>query len=200
MNPLRIERAAARTIVIFLAIEATASPAAAHAFGSSRTPAWGIAVVLGGLVSSLAGIGLSARGRRKLGLGAFAAGAALLSVAMTGFSLDTGSWTSPAQVKIVEPMWGSKVNSPVKLRVNLVNGTLVPLDRSSGPPTEGHLHVYANGRAVGMFVDLEEDLQLPPGRYVLQVEFVGADHHSFSPPVADTVEIEVLPNKAQDET
>jgi hypothetical protein len=184
---------AASTAVILIV---SSSPAAAHVVESRKTSAWAVGLAIGGAVAAISGILASLAGRRKPGLGIFVAGIVLLSVAMSGFSLDSAPRSSPTQVKIVEPSWGATVSNPVRIKVDLVNGSLVPLDRTSGPPTEGHLHIYANGRAVGMFDDTEEEIELPPGRYVLQVEFTGADHKSFTPFVADTVEVEVVETKS----
>lgn len=172
-----------------------APPAGAHEVDSQRTSVWAVVIAAMGVLTAISGILLSFKGHRRPGLGIFVAGIVLLSVATTGFSFDSGPVSSPAEVEIVEPEWGATLTSPITVRIVLRNATIVPLDRTSGPPTEGHLHLYVNGRAIGMFADTAEVIELAPGRYVLQVEFTGADHHSFSPPVADVVEMEVVSEK-----
>ncbi len=169
-----------------------APSARAHVLNEGGPTGWNIALAVAGVAAIGAGIALSARRRRRPGLGLFVVGIIAMTVAGSGPIFPPGPRSSPVQIRIVEPQWGAKVTSPVTVKVELTDGILVPMDRTSGPPTEGHLHLYANGRAVGMFDKAEETLELPPGKYVLQAEFTGADHRSFEPFVADTVEFEVV--------
>lgn len=151
----------------------------------------GVAVVL-----CVAGMVVASRRKRRPGLALFVAGIVGLTLAGADFYVDQAPASSPAVVRIVEPTWGAKVPQRFDVSVQLDNAVLVPMDRTSGTPQEGHLHLFANGRAVGMYSETRFPVELPPGRYVLQVEFTGVDHLSFSPPVADTVEVEVVqPNQ-----
>ncbi len=192
MKVLRYRRISGAFLIGALWIAGIAPPVYAHTVSDGRATPLTVAITVGGILATAAGVLLAYRGRRKPGLGIFIAGVVLLSVAMTGLGLEGGSNSSPAKVRILEPAWGARVTSPFAVKVELTDGVLVPLDRTEGPPTEGHLHLYANGRAIGMYDEPEASVELPPGKYVLQVEFTGADHHSFSPPVGDTIEVEVV--------
>jgi hypothetical protein len=171
------------------------STALAHVAQAGRVSLSAVVLAAAGLAAVVAGIALSSRRRRRVGLGVFVTGIVLMSLATADFAIDTQPRRSPATVSIAQPTWGSKVSQRFEVVVDLANATLVPMDRTQGPPNEGHLHLYANGRAVGMYSETRFEVELPPGKYVLQVEFTGADHLSFDPPVADTVEVEVVPTE-----
>ncbi len=194
-STVRCHRALSGARVLLLAAAVallSAVPAGAHVLNEGGPTGWNFALASVGVVAVGTGIALSAKRRRRAGLGLFVVGIVSMTVAGSGPIFPPGPRSSPVRISIVEPQWGATVTSPVTVRIELTDGVLVPMDRTSGPPTEGHLHLYANGRAVGMFDKAEETIELPPGKYVLQVEFTGADHRSFEPFVADTVEFEVV--------
>lgn len=179
--------AAATYMVVVWADGANAHMGQARGVSLSALILAGVAVIL-----CVAGMALASRKKRRPGLVLFVAGIVGLTLAGADFYVDQAPVSSPAVVRIVEPTWGAKVPQRFDVAVQLDNGVLVPMDRTSGSPEEGHLHLFANGRAVGMYSEARFPVELAPGRYVLQVEFTGVDHLSFSPPVADTVEVEVV--------
>lgn len=179
--------AAATYMVVVWADGANAHMGQARGVSLSALILAGVAVIL-----CVAGMALASRKKRRPGLVLFVAGIVGLTLAGADFYVDQAPVSSPAVVRIVEPTWGAKVPQRFDVAVQLDNGVLVPMDRTSGSPEEGHLHLFANGRAVGMYSETRFPVELAPGRYVLQVEFTGVDHLSFSPPVADTVEVEVV--------
>jgi hypothetical protein len=124
--------------------------------------------------------------------------AALASVACTGSSTpgvqpgpsSTASPlgprpSSPAALKIVVPKNGSTVvSSGAEVQVSLERATLVDVTSQDLSPTEGHLHVYVDDDLISMTSGLRQSLpDLEPGRHVVRVEFVAADHAPFEPRV-----------------
>jgi len=93
--------------------------------------------------------------------------------------------SSPAQVVILSPKNGSTVNGPtVRVRVRLTGAVIVPATTTHITPTQGHLHVYLDGKIVSMnFSDNATLPNVPPGRHLLDVEFVASDHLPFDPRV-----------------
>jgi methionine-rich copper-binding protein CopC len=91
--------------------------------------------------------------------------------------------SSPAVVTIVEPAAGQTVSGTVHVVLSLTGAKIVPQTSTNIRPDEGHVHLYVDNVLKSMNYGLEQDLQLPPGTYVLSAEFVAADHAPFNPRV-----------------
>ena len=93
--------------------------------------------------------------------------------------------SSPAKVAIVQPKNGQTVTgSSVHLVVALKGAKIVRPTTTHIVPTEGHLHVFVDGRIVSMNYGLTQTVGgLKPGLHVLKVEFVASDHLPFDPQV-----------------
>jgi Family of unknown function (DUF6130) len=131
------------------------------------------------------------------------AGAVLLAACATGGGAATVDSTTPAPigprpssravVKIVSPKNGETVPaSGTVLEVSLTGATLTSVTSQNISPDEGHLHVSVDDRLISMTSGLRQELpDLQPGRHVIQVEFVAADHLPFDPRVLTRAEFEV---------
>jgi hypothetical protein len=79
-----------------------------------------------------------------------------------------------------------------ELRVSLAEATLTAVTSQDISPDEGHLHVSVDGRLISMTSGLRQTLpHLDPGRHLIQVEFVAADHLPFDPRVLTRAVFEV---------
>jgi hypothetical protein len=92
---------------------------------------------------------------------------------------------SPAVVKILAPKNGATVaTGGAILELSLTGATLTSETSQDISPDEGHLHVSVDGKLISMTAGLEQTLpDLEPGRHLLRVEFVAADHLPFDPRV-----------------
>jgi hypothetical protein len=118
-------------------------------------------------------------------------------------ALTAGSWapkTKPsknrpvttARLAIVEPTPNEVTGPDVPLRLDLIGGTIVPQASTRLSPTEGHVHLYVDGKLVSMTYALTDDVKgLAPGPHSLRAEFVAADHAPFKNPVVAAVVIQV---------
>jgi len=92
--------------------------------------------------------------------------------------------SSPAVVTIVEPTPNEVVTgSSVHVVLTLQNAKIVAQTTTNIRPDEGHIHLYVDNVLYSMNYQLEQDLPVHPGTYVLKAEFVAADHAPFSPRV-----------------
>lgn len=92
--------------------------------------------------------------------------------------------SSPAMVQITQPASGETVTgSSVHVVLALSGATITTQTTTNITPTEGHVHLYVDNVLVSMNYGLTQDLPVHPGTYVLQAEFVAADHAPFSPRV-----------------
>jgi hypothetical protein len=95
--------------------------------------------------------------------------------------------SSPAVVSIVAPVAGQEVTgSSVHVVLSLTGARIVSQTTTNIRPDEGHVHLYVDHVLVSMNYGLEQDLPVYPGTYVLQAEFVAADHAPFNPRVWST--------------
>ena len=92
---------------------------------------------------------------------------------------------SPAELAIERPANGARVDtSGATVRISLRGAELTDATTQDITPDEGHLHVVVDDQLVSMTSGLEQTLpDLEPGRHVLRVEFVAADHLPFDPRV-----------------
>jgi hypothetical protein len=100
---------------------------------------------------------------------------------------------SPAVLRIVSPENGATVPATgSELVVSLSKATLTAVTSRTISPDEGHLHVSVDGTLISMTSGLRQTLpHLDPGRHLIQVEFVAADHLPFDPRVLTRAEFEV---------
>jgi hypothetical protein len=124
-------------------------------------------------------------------------------VAVLGLALTAGSWapaTKPsknrpvttARLAITDPTPDEVTGPDVPVTLDLIGGTIAPLASTRLSATEGHVHLYVDGKLVSMTYGLTEDLKgLAPGTHSLRAEFVAADHAPFKNPVVAAVEIRV---------
>ena len=92
--------------------------------------------------------------------------------------------SSPAVVKILQPTSGETIKgSTVHVVLSLTGAQIVPATTTNIRPDQGHVHLYVDNVLVSMNYQLENDLPVHPGTYVLKAEFVASDHAPFNPRV-----------------
>ncbi len=97
---------------------------------------------------------------------------------------------STATLAIVEPMSGQVVEgSKVRVRLKLTGGRIVPQTTTAISPDEGHIHLIIDGKNVSMTYGLDQEVEVPKGRHLLEAEFVAADHFPFNPRILSSVVI-----------
>ncbi|RIK09582.1 MAG: hypothetical protein DCC49_06035 [Acidobacteria bacterium] len=174
-----------------IAIAGVASPAYAHGGEGALTP---LSMGLGaaGLMAMILAALISSRGNRRTGVVVFVIGVVLITSAGADIASDIQKMNPPAvEVRLISPKDGAVVQSPVEFEVQVLGGTLLPLDQTQGSSTEGHLHVIIDGRTVDMPVTEKFTVQMPPGNHQVEVEFTGVDHQSYSPPILSRVRVRV---------
>lgn len=100
---------------------------------------------------------------------------------------------SPAVVRVVTPRSGATVPAgATELEISLRGAELTDITSQDISPDVGHLHVSLDGELVSMTAGLRQTLpDLVPGRHLLRVEFVAADHQPFDPRVVTQAVFEV---------
>ena len=102
----------------------------------------------------------------------------------SGPSPSAGRPSSPAVVTILQPVAGQVVSgTSVHVVLSLKGAEIVSQTTTDIRPDRGHIHLYVDNVLVAMNYQLEQDLPVHPGTYVLRAEFVAADHAPFSPRV-----------------
>jgi hypothetical protein len=92
--------------------------------------------------------------------------------------------SSPAVVTILQPTSNEVITgTSVHVVLSLQNARIVPQTSTTIRPDEGHVHLYVDNVLVSMNYQLEQDLPVHPGTYVMKAEFVAADHAPFNPRV-----------------
>lgn len=105
--------------------------------------------------------------------------------------------SSPARVTFASPSPGETFTgtvahpAAVPVVIRLTGGRIVPFTSTKLVPTEGHIHLYLDGRLVSMTTALHQTVDAVPGRHVLEADFVAADHAPFDPPVRASVSFSV---------
>jgi hypothetical protein len=127
-----------------------------------------------------------------LALGAFALTAGAFAVG-GGDSGGGDAMASDVEISISSPADGADVpaNQPLTVEVEISNGSLTQAT-SSDDPSEGHLHIYVDGRVIAMPTAETAEIpaaDLPPGEHEIMVEFTQANHESFAPPVVTSIDI-----------
>jgi len=92
--------------------------------------------------------------------------------------------SSPAVITIVEPTQNEVMTgTSVHVVLTLEHATIVSQTTTNIRPDEGHIHLYVDNVLFSMNYQLEQDLPVHPGTYILKAEFVAADHAPFNPRV-----------------
>jgi hypothetical protein len=92
--------------------------------------------------------------------------------------------SSPAILTFVSPTPNEVVTgTTLHVVLTLQDATIVPATTTNISPTTGHVHLYVDNALVSMNYALTQDLPVHPGTYVVQAEFVAADHAPFDPRV-----------------
>jgi hypothetical protein len=87
-------------------------------------------------------------------------------------------------VTIDEPKQNEVVTgTSVHVVLTLEYATIVSQTTTSIRPDEGHIHLYVDNVLFSMNYQLEQDLPVHAGTYILKAEFVAADHAPFNPRV-----------------
>jgi hypothetical protein len=91
---------------------------------------------------------------------------------------------SPAVVTIIEPTQNEVVTgTSVHVVLTLEKAKIVAQTTTNIRPDEGHIHLYVDNVLYAMNYQLEQDLPVHSGTYILKAEFVAADHAPFNPRV-----------------
>jgi Domain of unknown function (DUF4399) len=111
----------------------------------------------------------------------------------------------PASVEFLAPKDGATITGPVMLKFGVVGMDVKPAGEDLDNKRAGHHHVIINqaivkeGEAVP-FTDqyvhfgkgqTEAELNLPPGRYRLTLQFANGAHVSYGAPLSHTINIVV---------
>lgn len=123
-------------------------------------------------------------------------------------SLDLTIVATPADRKVwfVEPRDGAKVKSPLTVKFGLSGMGLVPAGTEPPNKTQGHHHLIIDGepRATGVNLPMgeenllhfgkaqtEAEIELPPGKHTLTLQFADAGHYSYGPNMSATITVDV---------
>ena len=101
---------------------------------------------------------------------------------------DSSTGTRPAStasIEILEPEAGATVPGPdITFRVELEGGEIIPEASRDLQPDTGHVHLKLNGKLVSHTYGTEQLISdVEAGEYILEAEFVAADHGPFNPRV-----------------
>ena len=103
--------------------------------------------------------------------------------------------STPATLDIRQPTNGEVLTgapATIHVKVKLTGARIVPATTTHIVPTQGHLHVYLDGRIVSMNFSTNATVgNVRAGVHRLVVEFVASDHFPFNPDVRQTVTFDV---------
>jgi hypothetical protein len=100
--------------------------------------------------------------------------------------------TTSARLAIVAPTPDETTGPDVTLTLDLTGATLAPAGSTRLLPTEGHVHLYLDGKLISMSYGLSQDVKgLAPGPHTVRAEFVASDHAPFKNPVVAGVRFAV---------
>lgn len=98
---------------------------------------------------------------------------------------------STATVKVVSPVAGDVLDAgKVNVKLDLQGGRILKKASRNLTPDSGHLHLFLDGDVVSQTFKLSQSVTVKPGRHLLMVEFVAADHGSFDPRVLESITFE----------
>lgn len=99
--------------------------------------------------------------------------------------------SSTATILITAPSEGQRVSTATLDVATRVSGaTIVEGSATEATPDTGHVHIYVDDQLMSMAYAPEQEIAidwLGPGRHVVRVEFVAADHAPFDPPIEASV-------------
>jgi hypothetical protein len=99
---------------------------------------------------------------------------------------------STAKMTIVEPAQGAEITGPkMRVVINLEGGKIVPEATKDIKPDEGHMHLSLDGQLATMTYGLDQEIEVEPGRHILQAEYVAGDHAPFNPRIIQARQIVV---------
>lgn len=99
---------------------------------------------------------------------------------------------STAKMSIVEPAQGAVVTGPMmRVVISLEGGKIIPQATTDLKPDEGHIHLSLDGELSTMTYGLDQEIEVTPGRHILQAEYVAGDHAPFQPRVIAARQITV---------
>jgi hypothetical protein len=115
-------------------------------------------------------------------------GATVLLVGLVACGGGTSTPTRPTstgKLTIVSPTANEVIHGTVlHVRLQLAGARLVQQASTQISPDTGHIHVSIDGIVKSLLAGLTYDAtDLTPGRHLLTVEFVAADHGPFNPRV-----------------
>ncbi len=100
---------------------------------------------------------------------------------------------SDAKMAIVEPAQGAQITgNKLRVVISLEGGKIIPQATKDLKPNEGHIHLSLDGKLSTMTYGLDQEIEVTPGRHILQAEFVAGDHAPFKPRIIAARQIEVL--------
>ena len=91
--------------------------------------------------------------------------------------------SSPVKIALVAPQPDQVVHgTTVHVVVSIQGGEIVQTTSQNVVPTQGHVHLYLDGKLIYMAYALQQDVTVDkPGQHTLSAEFVASDHFPFSP-------------------
>lgn len=99
---------------------------------------------------------------------------------------------STARMTIIEPAQGAQITGPkMRVTISLEGGKIIPEATKGIKPDEGHMHLSLDGQLATMTYGLDQEIDISPGRHILQAEYVAADHAPFNPRIIQARQIEV---------
>ncbi|HEU4372308.1 MAG TPA: DUF4399 domain-containing protein [Telluria sp.] len=123
----------------------------------------------------------------------------IAAVAMSGIA----SLALAQSVRFLEPVDGATVGSPFKVRFAVDGMEVKPAGEMA--PNTGHHHLLINAAPLkaGESVPFDDqhlhfgkgqteaEVKLPPGQYVLTMQFANGAHQSYGPPMSQSIKITV---------
>lgn len=90
---------------------------------------------------------------------------------------------SPVKISIVSPQPNQVIHgTTVHVVVAIQGGEIVQATSQNVVPTQGHVHLYLDGKLIYMAYTLQQDITIDTsGQHTLSAEFVASDHFPFSP-------------------
>ncbi len=99
---------------------------------------------------------------------------------------------STAKMSIIEPAQGARITgNRMRVAISLEGGKIIPQATKDIKADEGHMHLSLDGELATMTYGLDQEIEVTPGRHILQVEFVAGDHAPFNPRVIAARQITV---------
>lgn len=99
---------------------------------------------------------------------------------------------STAKMTIVEPAQGAVIEGDrLRVVISLEGGKIIPQATRDIQPDEGHMHLSLDGQLSTMTYGLDQEIEVTPGRHILQAEYVAGDHAPFNPRIIQARQIEV---------